>query len=554
MYTRFFGLNEKPFSITPDPRYLFMSERHSEALAHLIYGIDESGGFIQLTGEVGTGKTTLVRSLLLQLPDTADVALVLNPQLSRAEFLLAICEELGANVPDDTSSIKALTDSLNEYLLANHALGRRTVLIVDEAQNLRVEVLEQVRMLTNLETAKQKLLQIILIGQPELRQLLDRNDMRQLAQRITGRYHLEPLSQLEAREYIDHRLRVAGAPGPVFTENARSEICKRSRGVPRIINVIADRALLGAFSKDENPVSRRTVKRAASEVYDRGSSFPAWLSPINAGGIAAAALLLIAGLAWSGMQLVKGRDGPSPSVSQTIGETGESLPRGRSPVLDAPVERRRSDGDPQRTLNEVLTSNATWTGTDSAFETLFGLWDAVYENGPRRACDQAAAINLHCLFQRGSLAQVRSLDRPVILTLRDAGGMEHQVVMSGINDQVAVLEISNQEFQIGLDQLRESWYGDYLLLWRPQIGTVKSFYPGMRDEHVPWIRESLAAIQGSPVLPMESEFFDEQLETRVRDYQRGRRLNVDGLVGQQTQIAMNTDLGTKNIPRLALAD
>ncbi len=198
MYTSFFGLNEKPFSITPDPRYLFMSERHGEALAHLVYGVTESGGFVQLTGEVGTGKTTLVRTLLQnRLPDNADVAVVLNPQISVKEILATIVEELSVESGVDTDSIKSMTDALNAYLLKAHAEGRRVILIVDEAQNLSPNVLEQVRLLTNLETAKQKLLQIILIGQPELRELLARNDLRQLAQRITGRYHLEPLSRNE---------------------------------------------------------------------------------------------------------------------------------------------------------------------------------------------------------------------------------------------------------------------------------------------------------------------------------------------------------------------
>ena len=209
MYTSFFGLNEKPFSITPDPRYLFISERHGEALAHLVYGVTESGGFVQLTGEVGTGKTTLVRSLLQsRMPANADVAVVLNPQISAREFLVTICEELGIGVPEDRNSIKALIDKLNQHLLDAHADGRRTILVVDEAQNLQPDVLEEVRLLTNLETARQKLLQIILIGQPELRELLARNDLRQLAQRITGRYHLEPLSRSETAQYIEHRLKV----------------------------------------------------------------------------------------------------------------------------------------------------------------------------------------------------------------------------------------------------------------------------------------------------------------------------------------------------------
>ena len=207
MYTSFFGLNEKPFSITPDPRYLFMSERHGEALAHLVYGVTESGGFMQLTGEVGTGKTTLVRTLLLnRMPANADVAVVLNPQLSAREFLITICEELGVEVPEERNSIKALIDTLNQHLLQAHSDGRRTILVVDEAQNLAPDVLEEVRLLTNLETAKQKLLQIVLIGQPELRDLLARTDLRQLAQRITGRYHLEPLLREETAQYIEHRL------------------------------------------------------------------------------------------------------------------------------------------------------------------------------------------------------------------------------------------------------------------------------------------------------------------------------------------------------------
>ena len=302
MYTSFFGLNEKPFSITPDPRYLFMSARHTEALAHLMYGVRESGGFIQLTGEVGTGKTTLIRSLLQQLPDTADVALILNPQLSKNEFLSAICEELGVPLPGAVNSIKALVDALNTYLLDNHSRARRTILIVDEAQNLRLDVLEQVRLLTNLETPKQKLLQIILIGQPELRDILDRNDMRQLAQRVTGRYHLQPLSQEETRVYIEHRLKVAGAVGPIFSNASKKELYQLSRGVPRRINVMADRALLGAFTQEIRQVTPKLLRKAAAEVLDKKAwAFSPWRRWLRAGGIGIvlAAIAIGAGWVWS---------------------------------------------------------------------------------------------------------------------------------------------------------------------------------------------------------------------------------------------------------------
>src|ERR1700735_1910407 len=255
MYTSFFGLTEKPFSITPDPRYLYLSERHAEALAHLLYGINESGGFIQLTGEVGTGKTTIVRTLLSRVPHHADVAVILNPRITPVEFLLTICEELGLAIAEtDRDSVKQMVDALNRRLLNAHAEGRRIIVLVDEAQNLSIDVLEQVRLLTNLETPTQKLLQIILIGQPELRELLDRTDLRQLAQRITGRYHLMPLSREETKGYVRHRLRVAGATSDIFTPGALREVHRRSGGVPRLINVLCDRALLGAYTQDRHLV------------------------------------------------------------------------------------------------------------------------------------------------------------------------------------------------------------------------------------------------------------------------------------------------------------
>src|SRR5580693_7376551 len=289
MYLAFFGLAEKPFSITPDPRYLFLSGRHADALAHLVYGINEAGGFIQLTGEVGTGKTTTIRSLLSRAPKNADIALILNPRLSATDFLGTLCEELGLGTTDTDSadaSTKALVDQLNRYLLRTHAQGRRVVLIVDEAQNLAWDVLEQIRLLTNLETETQKLLQIILIGQPELRTLLAREDLRQLAQRITGRYHLDPLSREETAAYVRHRMRVAGATADVFTRGGLREVYNVSHGIPRVINIICDRALLGAYTQDLHQVPGPLVRRAAAEVFDQELS-PRWM-PLLIGGLALA--------------------------------------------------------------------------------------------------------------------------------------------------------------------------------------------------------------------------------------------------------------------------
>jgi general secretion pathway protein A len=549
MYSDFFGVNEKPFSIAPDPRYLFMSERHTEGLAHLIYGVKEGGGFIQLTGEVGTGKTTLVRSLLQQLPDTADVALILNPQLSRVEFLSAICEELGVTLPEQSDSIKALTTALNAFLLSNHGRGRRTILIVDEAQNLRVDVLEQVRLLTNLETTKQKLLQIILIGQPELRELLSRNDMRQLAQRITGRYHLEPLNRDETIAYVEHRLKVAGAVGEIFGDKAKRELFRLSDGIPRMINVIADRALLGAFTRETHQVTPELVRGAAREVYDRPTAqLPAWTGrAAAAAGIAA--LAAVAALLLSNSETER----PAVPAAAARSPLASSAPAAKGPGLaySAGGEARSAD---QVRLAQLLSGSEGDTGTDQAFTTLFSLWGIDYDRGPMRPCKQAEAHNLHCLFQRGSLSQVRSLDRPVILTLRDDASNEHQLVLAGLDGNTAILALGEREYRVDAGELSDFWFGEYLLVWRPETGAVKSYFPGMRDPDIPWIRSSLSAIQGEPVSPMDSDLYDDALEERVRQYQRDRRLNVDGLVGQQTQIAMNTDLGALDRPRLVRAN
>jgi len=268
MYQDYFGIKENPFSLTPDPRYLYMARGHQEALAHLLYGVKEGGGFVLLTGEVGTGKTSVCRCLLEQLPDEVQVALILNPRQSEVELLSNICDELGIDAPP-ADSIKTLVDRLNQHLLSLHAEGRHAVLIIDEAQNLSPAVMEQVRLLTNLETEKRKLLQIIFIGQPELSDLLDRQDLRQLAQRISARFHLDPLSAAETRDYIAHRLAVGGIGHEIFTAGARAEIYKRSRGVPRLINSLCDRCLLAAYVQETRRIDRKIVRAAAVEVLGR---------------------------------------------------------------------------------------------------------------------------------------------------------------------------------------------------------------------------------------------------------------------------------------------
>ena len=265
MYLDFFGLHEKPFSIAPDPRYLYMTEQHREAMAHLLFGIGDEGGFILLTGEIGTGKTTICRGLLNELPDDVDIAFIINPRLSATEMLQSVCDDLGI-VYADGASLKVLVDALNKFLLESYARGRNTILIIDEAQNLTDEVLEQLRLLTNLETSEKKLLQLILLGQPELNDKLAQDSLRQLAQRVTARFHLNPLSYAEMVEYIRHRLHVAGFRGEIFSRPALKHIYVKSGGVPRLVNVICDRALLGAYTSGQLKVEYPLVAAACNEV------------------------------------------------------------------------------------------------------------------------------------------------------------------------------------------------------------------------------------------------------------------------------------------------
>ncbi|MEY4883918.1 MAG: hypothetical protein RIS34_1772 [Pseudomonadota bacterium] len=272
MYAKFFGLKQDPFSIAPNPQYLFMSERHREALAHLLYGLRGGGGFVLLTGEIGAGKTTVCRCFLEQLPKRCNVAYIFNPKLTVDELLKSVCDEFRIPYPHQgsgTATVKDFIDPLNEFLLRTHAVGQNNVLIIDEAQNLSADVLEQLRLLTNLETNERKLLQIILIGQPELRTMLAHPDLEQLAQRVIARFHLGALSENETTQYIAHRLSVAGMVTAMpFTAKAIRRIHQLSRGVPRRINLLCGRALLGAYASGTTSIDNAIVEKAATEVFD----------------------------------------------------------------------------------------------------------------------------------------------------------------------------------------------------------------------------------------------------------------------------------------------
>jgi general secretion pathway protein A len=557
MYLRFFGLNEKPFAITPDPRYLYLSERHAEALAHLLYGINESGGFIQLTGEVGTGKTTVVRTLLSRVPHHADVAVILNPRVTPVEFLLTICEELGLGIADsDRDSVKQMVDALNRRLLTAHAEGRRIIVIVDEAQNLSAEVLEQVRLLTNLETPTQKLLQIILIGQPELRELLDRTDLRQLAQRITGRYHLEPLSREETRGYVRHRLRVAGAAEEIFTPAALGEIHRLSAGIPRVINVTCDRALLGAYTQEMRKVTPSLVRQAAAEVYGR-RFLPAWLGWLGA----ALGLAGLAGIAVFGWLLWQRQIYPlhaankpgNAALPATVGQAtlpartiaaGEAapVPSAARPAPTAPAPKAAS-------INTLLAANSANTGDAAAFRRLLALWGTAMGDD-KDPCGQAAKAGLSCLEQRGSWAQVRALNRPAILTLTDDHGQRHRVVLSALDDRFATLNLGEHNERVPVDEISRDWFGEFTVVWKPKTARTRLLTVGMKGDEVRWLRRSLNALQGAASDPEHGDVYDEELAIAVQNFQREHRLTVDGIAGVQTQLVLDTALAEPGSPLL----
>ncbi|MBL8267546.1 ExeA family protein [Steroidobacter sp.] len=508
-----------------------MSERHAEALAHLLYGITEAGGFIQLTGEVGTGKTTIVRSLLERMPGHADVAVILNPQLTPVEFVLTICEELGIFMRDeDATSIKDLVDLLNRRLLDAHAKGRRIVVIVDEAQNLMPATLEQVRLLTNLETASQKLLQIILIGQPELREVLDRVELRQLAQRITGRYHLAPLSRSETASYVNHRLKVAGANGEIFSTTALREVHRLTGGIPRIINVICDRALLGAFTQEQHRIGPGMIREAASEVYGRSFN-PPWMKLL----VGSAASVAVLGLGLGIWTLTR-----STEVEQPVAAAEIPAPA----VEAAPVQLPQAEPAPlplpprPQDVAEVLVEKVGMTNTENAFGQLLSLWGAKFNPGAGRPCDQASKQGLECVYQQGTWGQLRTLNRPAILTLIDEDSNAHQVVVSGLVGDTAKINLPDETKMVSIASLSRLWYGDYLVLWRPQVASPRALSAGMQGDGVRWLRTKLNTVAGKTDAPA-SDYYDEDLVKMVEDFQRQYRLNVDGIAGVQTQIVLD---------------
>ncbi len=560
-----FGFEENPFAITPDPRYLYLSRGHEESLAHLIYGTGPNGGFVLLTGEVGTGKTLLLRSLLAQQLENVDIALILNPRLSRREFIATICDELGIDYQGPPYSLKLLSDILTRHLLKTHAEGKHTVLVVDEAQNLNPRVLEQVRLLTNLETSRHKLLRIILVGQPELLHMLARKEMRQVDQRITARYHLLPLNAQETGRYIAHRLAVGGVREDLFTPMALRLIHRFSGGIPRIINAICERALLAIYASGRQRVGIRLVWRAAREVRGKRPGRVRWLWAVVP--------LLLLGVAGFWYNLAKldpdaVQAEETTQVEPAIPELPPDIELSQAPQISTPPQSESDRPETASTSPEEAGSDAETPGIgqgvqpqipgESAgddfklsalfeapqdrlltYQALVRLWDG--ETRLRSSpppCIQLRDIGLRCLIAESDWATLLGMNRPLLLQLKK-DKQSRLLLLKHVDDEWLLVDSGKQEGVITRTQLMEYWGGDYIMLWRPMAG-IALIGEGSSGSAVTWLRKRLQRADGVvPPATRGPDRFDAELEERLRVFQRQRGLEADGVAGQQTMIYLN---------------
>jgi general secretion pathway protein A len=535
LYKAYFGLREKPFTIAPDPRYLYMSAQHQEALAHLLYGMNCDGGFVLLTGEVGTGKTTVCRRLLGELPKEADLAVIFNPRLSVVELLETVCDELLIPHPAQ-ASVKTLVDLLNARLLETNAAGRKTVLIIDEAQSLSAEVLEQLRLLTNLETDSRKLLQIILLGQPELSAILSRPEMRQLAQRVTARYHLGPLTCEEVKVYVRHRLEVAGCDRPIFPPAALRKVCRASRGIPRLVNLICDRALLGAYTRNLGTVNRAIVRQAAREVlFETDTGFSRL---IRVAGLVS--LLLLAALA---IGFGNARFGWLPGFDQSPSQPLASVEK--TPV--APVPSPQAAAPPAQPV-QIATLPGTWPSgfavgrsSGEAFIDLAALWGVALPAGTRDPCRFVESAGLRCLSRQDSLVMLRKLNRPALLTLYDDNGKPFHVLLGGLDGKRARFVAGGEAHELDVAVLESRWFGEFQLLWKPPAFYASSAVPGSSGPAVPWLAGSLETL-GLYTRNGREVRLDGQLLGALKRFQLAAGLVPDGLLGPMTLVHLRNAL------------
>ena len=544
MYAPFFGLKQEPFSIAPDPRYLFMSEQHREALAHLLYGVGGGGGFVLLSGEIGAGKTTVCRCFLEQIPKRCNVAYIFNPKLTVNELLKSVCDEFRipyAHEGPGGPTVKDYLDPLNEFLLRTHAVGQNNVLIIDEAQNLSADVLEQLRLLTNLETNERKLLQIILIGQPELRDMLARPELEQLAQRVIARFHLEALTEAETARYIRHRLTVAGLNRSMpFERDAMERVHRLSRGVPRRINLLCDRALLGAYAEGKARVDRGIVDKAASEVFEKpgfATASPGYRRAAVLGlGLAACASL------FGVVALTRdGGTGPAGPVAASASAPAASAARVAASAASASIVAEPALKDLKPSLKPLIASE------QDAWRELAPSWKLAVGDGD--PCQAAQRQQVHCFRSPSSnLALIRQLARPGIVTLNDDNGQPVHALLTGLTHQSATLRMGGVSQTVSLPSLAQLWRGDFATYWRAPPGYQNRIVEADAGPAAEWLAAQLAALDGSAA-SVDKPLSDAALKSQVSAFQLAQGLKADGLAGPTTFMQLNRATGVDE-PRL----
>ncbi len=569
MYADFFGLKQAPFSIAPDPRYLFMSERHREALAHLLYGLGGGGGFVLLTGEIGAGKTTVCRCFLEQIPERCNVAYIFNPKLTVIELVRSVCDEFHIAYPPrepGTATVTDYLDPLNAFLLTTHAAGQNNVLIIDEAQNLSADVLEQLRLMTNLETSERKLLQIVLIGQPELREMLAAPGLQQLAQRVIARFHLDALSEAETEQYIRHRLAIAGRVGPIpFADGTLKRIHRICRGVPRRINLLCDRALLGAYATGRALVDRRIVDKASSEVFDAADAGSAPRAAPRRQMLLVALLAGLVGMvaAYAGaMRWLDGSAARSAPVSPAQAGSASAAAAGltaTSASAATPAASQAASGSVPSAVPASPAASAVPFDASTAFallprregdawRALAARWKADLGEGDADPCTAAQAQQLPCYRVTTTLAVIRQLGRPGIVTLWDGNGQPAYALLTGLGADAATLTVGDNAMAVPLSALATFWRGEFATFWRAPATYRGPIAPGSAGPAVDALSAQFAGLLGEPPAAGR-QTFDATLKAKVSTFQRAQGLQADGIVGPTTFMQLNRATGIDE-PRL----
>lgn len=511
MYCTFYGLKERPFTLTPNPDFIFLGRAHQEAFAHLIYGIEQKAGFIALTGEVGAGKTTVMRTLLTRLtPESYATALILNPMLSSLGLLKTINREFG--IADQGDEPAELVEILNRFLLQQKESGRTVVLVIDEAQDMERDVLEQVRLLSNLETAREKLIQIILVGQPELETLLSQPELRQLNQRITVRYHLTPMDAADTRDYIAHRLRVAGGtPDMVrFAQGAVTAIHRFAGGLPRLVNAVADRALLIGYTAEARQIETHHARQAIGEVAPAERRRSVRRTKIITSAVTT--VLLVA------------------SVFVILLLT---LPKPVAVTPAPPVARPQQKVVPLAGMLQQLQES---TSIALAYQTVLKAWNITLPAGvvPDNTLDAALKrAGLDLFRYTGNLGGLARMGYPAILEMSGADGQKRYLVFGGLTSEHAlVANAAGQLVPVSTTTLEQAWTGRAIIPWKNVLRlSVPTPYMINSAERELLVRLLVAAGFWNDGQPSTS---DMAVREALRGFQQQQGLESDGVAGGQT--------------------